>query len=393
MAAAIRKYRAGMQNKRFGRSVVSVSNIDVKRINKIRILRCIIKNGKISQQDIATMLGVSIPTVLQNVKELLGIGLIQEVGVFQSTGGRKAKAIAPIPVAKYAIGLDITQNHISTVLVELDGQILEHTRVRNTFSCEEGYFQHLGLVTSKFIRKHNIPRNKILGVGISIPGIVDNSGQRIASSHALGISDVSCSTFCKDIPYPCIFVNDANAAGYAELRDRDAAHNAVYLSLSDSVGGAIFLNDRLYLGENQRSGEIGHNTLIPGGKRCYCGKYGCLDAYCSAKALSQHSSGDLSAFFETVKSGDDALRNVLEEYFGLLTIAINNLRMTFDCDIIVGGYVGGYLEDYLRPLRNRLALLNAMELDGEYLQVCRYKLEASALGAALQHIDAFVDGL
>lgn len=369
------------------------SNMDVKRINKINIFRCIFNKEKISQQDIASILDISVPTVLQNVNELLELGLVQSVGVFESTGGRKAKVIAPISDAKYAVGLDITQNHISMILVDLAGQILDHTRFPCPFSYEEAYFRKLGVAITEFVQKTGVLKEKILGVGISIPGIIDKFGKKITYSHALGISDVPCIKFSEYIPYHCSFNNDANAAGFAELRNLNPVHNAVYLNLSNSVGGAILLNNSLYLGENLRSGELGHNAIVINGKQCYCGKRGCLDAYCSAKVLSQHSDDNLPAFFEKLKAGDEACQSIWEEYFGYLAVTINNLRMTFDCDIIVGGYVGSYLEDYLPQLKETLATLNTFENDGNYVKVCCYKLEASAMGAALQLIENFVDQL
>ncbi|MFQ9799181.1 MAG: ROK family protein [Clostridia bacterium] len=62
----------------------------------------------------------------------------------------------------------------------------------------------------------------------------------------------------------------------------------------------------MYTGSNLRAGEFGHNTLIPGGRRCYCGKEGCLDAYCSAKVLSNHTNGNLLEFL--TNSGREILR-------------------------------------------------------------------------------------
>lgn len=68
------------------------SNMDVKRRNRTNTLRCILNCEKITQPELAQLLALSWPTVLQNVKELTALGLVQEVGSFESTGGRKAKA-------------------------------------------------------------------------------------------------------------------------------------------------------------------------------------------------------------------------------------------------------------------------------------------------------------
>lgn len=370
-------------------STKNASNIDVKRINKISIYREILKNERISQRELSDKTNISWPTILQNVGELREMGLIQDVGAFQSTGGRKAKAIAAIPDARYAVGADITCNHISLVLVNLTGAICASVRTRIEFENVSSYYEALAALIDGFLSNHQIPSDRVLGIGVSIPGITDDDAGKIASSHVLGIPGMAYSRISRHLSYPALFVNDANAAGFAEMRDL-SGHNGVYLSLSNSVGGAVFLNGRLYEGENHRSGEFGHMTLIPGGIPCYCGKKGCLDAYCASLRLSDHTNGDLDEFFSRLSQMDPEIIPVWDEYLTNLSYAVNNLRMNFDCDIILGGYIGAHFDQFLDTLTEKLEELNTFELDGSYLKPCRFKLEASALGAALQWIEKFI---
>lgn len=367
----------------------SASNMDVKRINKINIYREILKNERISQKELADRTNISWPTVLQNVGELREMGLIQDVGAFQSTGGRKAKAIAPIRDAKFSIGADITSNHISLVLVDLAGSIRASIRTRISFENTASYYENLAGLISDFLSENKVTDDKILGIGISFPGITDDDSGKIASSHVLGIPNMSYSRVSRHLPYPALFVNDANAAGFAEMRDLKG-HSGIYLSLSNSVGGAVFVDGKLYEGEHHRGGEFGHMTLFPGGQLCYCGKKGCVDAYCASLRLSDHTGGDLDAFFQKVARKDPEILSVWEEYLTNLAYAVNNLRMSFDCDIILGGYVGAHFDQFLDQLAEKLEELNTFEIDGSYLKPCRYKLEASALGAALQWTEHFI---
>lgn len=364
------------------------SNMDVKRLNRVNTLCCLLSCDRISQPELAQRLNLSWPTVLQNVKELSALGLVQEVGAYESTGGRKAKAYAPVLDAKLAVGLDITQNHIGFVLVNLSGKILRYTRKKQAFSLTEDYLQNLGLSLEDFLKPEDV--EKLYGVGISLPGIVSESGDRLLYSHALDIYDVPTSRFNQYIPYPCAYLNDANAAGLAEVWGNPQVGNLVYLSLSNSVGGAIISDGTLYAGNNLRAGEFGHNTLVPNGRKCYCGKDGCMDAYLSAKVLSKNTGGNLALFFEHLREGEESAKNVWKEYMEYLAVAINNLRMSFDCDVIAGGYVGAFLEEFGAPLWDMLAKRNTFQQDGSYLKHCNFKLEASAVGAALMQIEAFI---
>ena len=368
------------------------SNMDVKRRNRANTLRCILSCERISQMELAQQLALSWPTILQNVKELLEMGLVQEVGQYESTGGRKAKAYAPVKDAKLAIGLDLTRNHISVVLVDLSGQVVRYQRRSKPFSLDDAYLQELGvLVRSVMDNPHT--DETILGVGISLPGIVDSEAGILRYSHILDLRDVPLSALSRHIPYPCSFINDANAAGLAEIYGTSAVGNLVYLSLSNSVGGAILTDGTLYMGNHLRAGEFGHNTLVPGGRRCYCGKEGCLDAYCSARLLSDRAGGNLAAFFDGLREGDMEKQAVWQEYLEYLAIAVNNLHMSFDCDVIVGGYVGAFLEEFGGPLRPLLEERNTFQPEASYLKFCRYRLEASAVGAALAQVEEFLQTL
>ncbi|MDE6280948.1 MAG: ROK family protein, partial [Oscillospiraceae bacterium] len=304
----------------------------------------------------------------------------------------KAKAYAPVRDAKLALGLDITRNHVSLVLVDLCGQVLRWKRKSYPFSLDDKYTCGLGELVEQFIAD-NSAQDRLLGVGISLPGVVAEQKGVLDDSHILGVQDVPTAFFSRYIPYPCRFLNDANAAGLAEVYGTPDAGDLVYLSLSNSVGGAILNGGALYTGAHLRAGEFGHNTLVPGGRRCYCGKEGCLDAYCSARVLADCTEGKLADFFDRLRAGDPQLKQVWQEYLQYLAVAVNNLHMSFDCDVIVGGYVGAYLEEFGGPLRTLLEERNTFRRDASYLRFCRYKLEAAAVGAALMQVDQFIQNI
>lgn len=378
----------------------SVSNLEVKKINRNQIYRFINQQECVSKPEIASKMHISMPTVLMNVNELLERGLVAEVGDFESTGGRKAKMLSPVYEARYAIGIDITQNHIGMALTDLSGNVLNHTRLHKPYANEDLYYRELGDLALDFLREVNRPLEQFLGFGVSIPGIITPDNATIAYSHALRISNTPCRMFSQYINYPCIFTNDANSAMIAEMYHRPDIDTAVYLSLSNSVGGSIYTEktngfrdqqvfDNLFLGDNYRSGEFGHMTLYPGGQPCYCGKLGCVDTYCSAKIMAQQTEGKLEKFFESVSSNADFTK-LWDEYLDHLAITVNTLRMAFDCQIIIGGYVGSFIEPYLKSLQDRAAVLNTFEPDASYIKPCRFKIEASALGAALRHIENYI---
>ena len=80
---------------------------------------------------------------------------------------------------------------------------------------------------------------------------------------------------------------------------------------------------------------------------------------------------------------------VWSRYLDSLAICVNNLRMALDCPIVLGGAVGGYLQEYLDDIRLRAGQINTFSGDGSYLHACHCRRDASAMGAALLQVDHF----
>ena len=368
------------------------STMEVKRQNRNNVYRIIYQKGKISKQEIANKLNLSLPTVAQNLTELFEKGLIYENGSFDSTGGRKAKGISCNMDAKTAIGLDITRNHISGVLVNLLGEVLYSIRTRLHFEDNRKYYEELRSLVDRIIEEGRADPYTILGIGISMPGIIGADHKTITYAPV-----VETTTLFEDLkgylPYPYAIINDAKAGGFAELWHSPHAENMVYLSLSNSVGGAVLMNNELYYGDQRLSGEIGHMTLEIDGKPCYCGKKGCMDPYCNAQLLSRRTGGDLKKFFELLDKGDKDCRQEWETYLKYLSVAINNLRNCLDCEVILGGYVGSYMDSHIDELRQMVIKRSTFTTDGKFVQSCAFKFESSAVGAGLYYIDEYIKGI
>ncbi len=370
--------------------IKQTTNMEVKKKNRNRIFRYICKHGTVSNPDISYDMKMSLPTVTQITKELVERGFIEETGELQSTGGRRAKALSAAFNVKQALGLDITKNHISFVLTNLTGEILKHVRIFLPYTHEEAYYRRVNDELESFLEESNADRKKILGIGISFPGIIDLDRQLITYSHILGVKMLSFDSVSRFFDYPCCFLNDANAGAYAEGIRSDERERFFYLSLSNTVGGAIFDHHGLVQGDYFRCGEVGHMTVIPDGKICYCGKKGCLDAYCSAAILSGAAGGKLEMFFELLEKKDQRAAEIWDAYTGYLAVALNNIRMLLDCDIILGGYVGSYAEPYLPDIWNKVSERNTFTEDQQFVTSSRYKVGAAALGAAVEVIEDFV---
>ncbi len=367
-----------------------ITNMEVKKKNRNEVFRYICKHETVSNPDISYNMKISLPTATQITKELIAEGLLEEKGELQSTGGRRAKALSAVVNAKLAVGLDITKNHITLLLTNIVGEILKYERVCQPYASQEAYYQKVNERLELFLDESGADREKILGVGISFPGIIDLEKELITYSHILGVEAVPLDQVSRFFSYPCFFLNDANAGAYAEGFHGDEADRFFYLSLSNTVGGAIYDRNELIQGKNFRCGEVGHMTVVIDGESCYCGKKGCLDAYCAAWRLSGMADGKLDRFFSLLDQEDEEAAKIWDSYTDYLAIAVNNIHMVLDCDIVLGGYVGSCMDTHLQKLWDKAAGRNIFLEKEPYVKVCNYKVAAAALGAALKVIETFV---
>ncbi|WFR55459.1 ROK family transcriptional regulator [Anaerocolumna sp. AGMB13025] len=370
-----------------------ITSIEVKKMNKNRIFKLIYNSREIARQEIAAQLSLSLPTVNQNLKELTEEGLIEYGGNFQSTGGRKAQAITPVGEAVITIGLEIRRHHVSILAIDLYGTVLDYEKYLKTFSEEEEYSRYLGYLVHNIVEHNHFDKDKILGVGIAVPGVFDQNKEYIIKAPSLGISCYPLSKLTQAIEYPCIVDNDANAGAFTELWSNPMGEDKAYLSVGKGVGGCIIKKDELYKGHHHRAGEFGHMTVSPGGKLCNCGQRGCLEAYISTARISDDLGCQIEDFFSELDAGNIEYLKIWDEYLKYLCIGINNIYMVYDSDVVLGGVLAQYLDPYLEEIQKRLAERNFFEKSGEYFKLTQYQSRATAIGAALQLVSKFIEGI
>ncbi|MEG0832944.1 MAG: ROK family protein, partial [Oscillospiraceae bacterium] len=137
-------------------------------------------------------------------------------------------------------------------------------------------------------------------------------------------------------------------------------------------------------------GEVGHVIIHNNGRQCYCGQKGCADAYLASTNLSDTTDGNLELFFENVKNGEANAIKVWNEYLHDLALVVRDIRMLFNCKIVIGGYVGKYMNDYIEQFKKLMKSYCTFDSDADYVMACKYKGSPIAAGAALSYIDDFL---
>jgi glucokinase len=288
---------------------------------------------------------------------------------------------------KCAIGIDIGGTNTKIVLASEDGTVLSSMQ-RPTPSITEkspDTIMELLINNLKEVLASDSTRtcisdsSKIVGMGLGVAGLVDRkNGIVMQSPNIPAINGLPIrEKFEKEFSMPIVLENDANMYAFGEKwvgagMDFD---NFVVLTLGTGLGGGLIYNDELYEGP----AEIGHMTIVPSGRYCTCGSYGCLESYVSGRAIVDMAISSLEkgaesmlakccegnfykitsqVIYETALEGDTLSREVFREAGHFLGIGIANLvnLLNLEAVIIGGGLIGAwdiFIEDTKKEVLRR----------------------------------------
>lgn len=366
-----------------------VSN-ETKRINRKKVFRYIYDNGTVSRQDITIGLDLSLPTVNQNIKELFDLGYVDYSGNFQSTGGRKAQAILVPSDIRYAISINIRAKYVRASLINLYGESCSAREYNERFSTGEEYARLMAHIVKDMIRDAGGEKDKILGVGITLPGIVDRDKRILVSAPTLNIKNYDLNNLTKFIDIKCSVENDARSFAYTQMWKDNKYEKKLFLLVDWGVGGSIMTGEDAFTCLQSGAGEFGHMIIHPGGKKCACGRLGCMEAYVSTAVLSARLGINISTFFKNVGRNEE-YRKVLDRYLDDLALGINNIFTMYGAPIIIGGEITKYLEDYMDILKEKIRNYNAGFIGEAQVSLSQYGKEESMIGAALMYIGEFLE--
>lgn len=339
-----------------------LSQKQIKEINKANILNAFREKKTLQKSELKKMLGISITTVTNYVNELIKEGYIKELGIAKSTGGRKPKILEFNEDSKYSIGVDISPHNVRFIITNLSSEIID----KGEFIVEknqrfEDILDKLMKYINRLLKKNDINKNKCLGIGLSLPGIVDESNLILKNAPNLAAHNFDLKPFEEEIGLNVYIENEANSAVFAEmiLGSAKEYQNAVYVSITDGVGCGIMIANKIYKSVFKKAGEFGHMRISDADITCSCGRKGCWELFASQRALirfyndiSEDPIDTIEEFFEKYKESNQKCQPILEKYLGYLKIGLENVVLVLDPELII---IGGEAIDFiLKEKKNAL---------------------------------------
>jgi N-acetylglucosamine repressor len=317
----------------------------LRDFNVSLLIELVRRAGSISRAELARQSQLSAPTVSAIVDSLLKRGIVIETTTAPSSGGRPPVLLSVDPKAGYVVGIKLRGDGVTTVVCDLDAQIV---------SSNERYIPLVGdpmaaldaieEETRRALRDAAVPASKVLGVGVGLSGVIDSTAGVCRFSHLLQWHDVDLAApLRRRMGLPVWVENDVNTLAVAEKWAGDAhtASNFVTLSVGRGIGLGIVVDRSLYRGSHGAGGEFGHMIVEPGGPRCECGRFGCLEAMVGEGALrrriSERKGHDISReeLLMLVEIGDSAALDIVDSAGRKLGLAVANMVTLLNPELLI----------------------------------------------------------
>jgi predicted NBD/HSP70 family sugar kinase len=268
-------------------NVQLASSETARRINRDIVLELVRVHQPISRADLARHSGLQRSTISQIVEQLIDEKWVCEGAVASAPRGRRP-TLLELNENLVAIAIDIHPEQATVATVDLNGRLLSRSQVPLTSDPEAS----VHLLTACMGRmKHALTRKSVEGIGISLPGRIDPSTQRLAFAPNLHWPDFDLKSAIESKTGLTVKLeNAAVACLLAELTfgDLDGIRDIVLVTVSEGVGTGIFSNGQLIYGQRGMAGEFGHVSLDPNGPLCACGQKGCWETFASCRAALRY---------------------------------------------------------------------------------------------------------
>ncbi|MBS2099883.1 ROK family protein [Carboxylicivirga linearis] len=254
-----------------------------KYLLKIRILKALFVNGPQTVSWICKNVKVSSPNAMSILNEMLARNIIEKKGFGKSIGGRKPDLYGFVSTSLFivAIELSVYQMRIS-IFNAINEQVVEAEEYSLYLDNNESTLDTIIDRTNSLINKTKIDHKKLLGIGISMPGLVDS--EKGVNYTFLNYNNRPITEIIQNkIGCPVFIENDAKAMALAEhiLGSAKGVNDFLLLFIDMGVGLGMVLNGKLYRGAMGFAGEFSHIPIVEDGKLCECGKLGCLQTVAS----------------------------------------------------------------------------------------------------------------
>lgn len=327
----------------------------VREANSALVLELIRREGTLTRSDLARRSLLAKPTVSAIVDSLIAQDLVREVGPGASRlqGGPRGMLLDLNPDAAAFVGIHLAVGRTSLAVADARGRVRE-TVVAESYRGEVGRaLNELPHLVRDIMTRSQLPRDRLRGVGVALPGLVDHRTGECVLAPNLGWRGVPVrAALNQALEAPVVVRNSTQAGAIAEARlgAGAAARSFAWVYVGTGIGSAIVMDGRVVQGKRGYTGELGHWQVVPDGPVCKCGRRGCLETVASdfameaaANSFSESRAGaepaasarGAAAIAAAATQGDEPSRVVVARAGEYLGIAISYLINLLDLERVI----------------------------------------------------------
>jgi len=373
-----------------------------KEHNTNLVLKTIFDHESISRAEIARITSLTRTTVSDIVADLIAEGLVKEVGMGSSIGGKSPILLSLVADSRYLIGLDLARNKFSGAIVNLHGEIRHQVDQDIQGQDGEAALASVYAILDRLIQTSYKP---LVGIGVGTPGLVNANEGVVVNAVNLDWKDLPLVRLLQErYRLPVSVFNDSQAAAMGEFtfgEGHPPEGSLIVINVRYGVGAGIIINGQLFHGDGGGAGEIGHVVVEEGGLPCRCGNNGCLETVASTQAVVEHARKlvsqnptsslaktsekiTLEMIVQAFNAGDPLARQVVLEAGRYMGMAISGLIGTLNIHrVILAGDMTCFGEPWLESIQQTMRKTTLARLAQEtQVEIGRLGPDGIILGAS-----------
>lgn len=386
----------------------------MRSTNSLSILHYIRVNGDSTRREIQAATGLSWATVSTITAELITQGILVEKAMAERVSGRNPNLLGFNPKRNLSIGAEINVEGLTVVLLDLRGKVVDAQEEMLEMAEKNAVLNQLTRMIEEVLRKNNLQREQLLGIGISVQGSVDKDEAVSLYNHYIsGWKDVPLKNLFEDyFGTPVRVMHDPVCIALAEQRANRKLENEdfVLIRLAYGIGMCYMHNGQPLRGHEGTAGEFGHMVVNSDGEWCSCGNQGCLEAYCSIRGIARRiyeatvpeadrmdkpfADNDVQYMKELIvhaaekaNQGNRIMRQIFDDAGRYLGIGVANLVNLLNPKHII--LTGGVLDasDLVLEQAKENARKHSWHISTFDIEVSRESRRQASMGAALNFIN------
>ncbi|HHW48007.1 MAG TPA: ROK family transcriptional regulator [Clostridiaceae bacterium] len=386
----------------------------VKETNITLLFNLIYKLGPISRAELAQRTKLSPTTVSSLVEELISDGIIIETGVGETTtSGRKPIMLEINPDGGYILSFEMMKDALLCEMYDLKCNEVSGYKEKVADYGKIG--QKIIDEAEKLLKQNNISEEKLLGISIALPGLINIENKRVTTSTVIPIDENN--DFFSEIKQrfsniPVFVENQSYLCAYAEKEfgiDEDI-EDLVFIDINVGIGAGIIIGGNVFKGSFGLAGEVGHITIDMNGPKCKCGNRGCLEIMANIPAIIQkiifaimsgrdtivkkvidndYNKINMDIIKYAIENNDELVMEIMNETAMKLAFGINNVINLYNPQVVViGGEITKGGSFFLEKLNDHLHSIELKpNINKVKLKYSILKKNAATLGGARYVLD------